>query len=160
MPDSPIQEGERVWWKLTAWLYLDAPRFDNWSCFVVHSLYTKPHYTYHMGASCRTVPFVAMHWSCSVGLLYKHCHTMNIPAVQLANTTFTRLFLPLWVSESGAQNYNIVQGYKTPETLLMKGALAKFSKEELFFSTMVMISPTIDFTSTDKISGTLRCCWI
>ena len=44
-----------------------------------------------------------------------------------------------------------VQGYGTPEMLLMKGVLAKFSKEELFFSAiLVMISPIIDFTSTHR----------
>ena len=44
-----------------------------------------------MGTSCRAVLFMATYWSCSVGLLYKLSWTMNIPAVQLANTAFTRL---------------------------------------------------------------------
>ena len=86
---------------------LDALHFDQWSCYVVHSLYTKPHYTY--GISCRTVLFVARRWSCSVGFLCKHCQTMNIPAVQLADTAFTRLFLPLWVyTNLGQATLNVI----------------------------------------------------
>ena len=38
--------------------------------FVYHK---KPHNTYHMGTNCKAVQFVATPWSCSVGLLYKHC---------------------------------------------------------------------------------------
>ena len=49
--------------------------FDQQLCFVAHSLYTKQHNTHHVGTSYRAVPFVAMHWSCSVGLLCKHYAT-------------------------------------------------------------------------------------
>ena len=43
--------------------------------------------------------FVAVCWSCSVGLL---CAPMSIPVVQvqLHSTAFTRLFLPLWAGET------------------------------------------------------------
>ena len=80
----------------TAWPYLAALHFDNQLCNCGPQFVYKPHYTYHVGASCRAMLLVVTHIGLVVWviLLCKHCayhcQTMNIPAVQLANTTFTR----------------------------------------------------------------------
>ena len=53
---------EAVLCSCTAQPYLDALRFDQQSCLVVLSLYTKLHYTYHVAQAAQL-------WVCSHALV-------------------------------------------------------------------------------------------